>query len=62
MKDEGDQNKFCPDQNITRARIVGDLLLYVLEESKGRHFLHIFSLPPILILIHGFFSKLAPMQ
>ena len=29
------------DQNPTRARIIGDLLLNVLEEAKGRHFLHI---------------------
>ena len=29
------------DQNPTRSRIIGDLLLNVLEEAKGRHFLHI---------------------
>ena len=47
------------DQNLTRARIVGDLLLNVLEEAKGRHLLHTFS--PPLVSIHGFFSMLVLM-
>ena len=48
------------DQNLTRARIVGDLLLNVLEEAKGRHLLHTFS--PPLVSIHGFFSMLVLMM
>ena len=34
-------------EDITCAGVVGDLLLDVLEESKGRHLLHILRLPPV---------------